>query len=252
MNENEKIVTENPEVEQVAEQPEKTYTQKEVDAVVGKRVARIQKQHSREMEPYRELESVLKAGMGKEDVGEITQDLRTFYSERKGIKMPQRSDYSEKDNEYLAERDVNAIFSEGIEEAEEEFDRLEKKGTKMTKREQATFRILADRLQSAKNVRELAQIGVTADEYNSPEYQEFRKQFNSNVPEEKRYKMYQQNQPKKEVKSMGSMKSSTTQDNGLKDYYSYEEAMKFTKQDFDKNPELYKRVQQSMPKWYKK
>jgi hypothetical protein len=51
---------------------------------------------------------------------------------------------------------------------------------------------------------------------------------------------------------MGSMKSSTTQDNGLKDYYSYEEAMKFTKQDFDKNPELYKRVQQSMPKWYKK
>ena len=48
---------------------------------------------------------------------------------------------------------------------------------------------------------------------------------------------------------MGSMKSNTSEDTGLKDFYSYEEAAKFTKKDFDNNPELYKRVQESMTKW---
>ena len=51
---------------------------------------------------------------------------------------------------------------------------------------------------------------------------------------------------------MGSMKSTETKDNGLKDFYSYEEAIKFTKKDFDNNPALFKKVQESMPKWYKK
>jgi hypothetical protein len=48
---------------------------------------------------------------------------------------------------------------------------------------------------------------------------------------------------------MGSMKTNTSEDNGVKDFYSYEEAKKFTKADFDKNPELFKAVEASMSKW---
>jgi hypothetical protein len=73
--------------------------------------------------------------------------------------------------------------------------------------------------------------------------------FNPDTPISDVYNIYKQTQPKKEYKTMGSMKSNVPADSGLKDYYSYEEAVKFTKEDFDKNPALYKKVQESMTKW---
>jgi hypothetical protein len=48
---------------------------------------------------------------------------------------------------------------------------------------------------------------------------------------------------------MGSMKNTTAGNAAVKDFYSYEEAVKFTKSDFDKNPELLKAVEASMSKW---
>ena len=48
---------------------------------------------------------------------------------------------------------------------------------------------------------------------------------------------------------MGSMKNNTADNNAVKDFYSYEEASKFTKKDFDKNPALHEAVKKSMPKW---
>jgi hypothetical protein len=49
---------------------------------------------------------------------------------------------------------------------------------------------------------------------------------------------------------MGSMKS-TPSDNGVKDFYTPEEARSFTVEDFNKNPALYKAVEKSMLKWKK-
>jgi hypothetical protein len=48
---------------------------------------------------------------------------------------------------------------------------------------------------------------------------------------------------------MGSMKNTTVKDTGVKDFYTRDEALQFTKQDFDKNPALFKAVEQSMYKW---
>lgn len=45
------------------------------------------------------------------------------------------------------------------------------------------------------------------------------------------------------------MTNKQTQDNGIKDFYSFEEAKKFSKSDFDKNPALYAAVCKSMTKW---
>ena len=78
-------VTEN--VEQTTEQTPKTYTQEEVDAIVGKRLARneakIRKEYDRK---YSGLTDVLKAGTGKESVEEMTDTFTKFY-ESKGIKI---------------------------------------------------------------------------------------------------------------------------------------------------------------------
>ena len=252
MNENENLVTEQvaEKVEQTTEQTPKLYTQEEVDGMMGKRVARIKKQHDREMEQFQELRGVLQAGLGKEDIGEITQDLRTFYGGRKGIKMPTKPDNSAKDIEILANHEAQEIISGGVDDVKYELDRLTEKGVgKMTARERALFPQLMAYMDNERTRAELVKIGVTEEEYNSPEYQAFRKQFTKDVPEEKRYELYRQTKPKKEIKTMGSMKNNTAQDNGLKDYYSFEEAKKFSKADLDKNPELYKRIVASMPKW---
>ena len=255
MNENENLaLNEGAEnAEHTAEQTEKTYTEAEfnakLDEVLGKKIARneakIRKEYDRK---YGELESVLRAGMGKEDMGEITEDLRKFYGS-KGVKIEKKPEYSAQDIETLARADANEIIRMGDEEAVEEFERLEALGTKMTKRDQATFRLLAEHLQNAQTSRELSSIGVTEDVYNSAEFKEFKSQFNSNVPITKVYDLYSKTLPKKEIKNPGSMKSTTVADDGVKDFYSYEESLKFTKKDFDKNPALYKAVCDSMAKW---
>ena len=86
-------------------------------------------------------------------------------------------------------------------------------------------------------------VGTTHDEIS-----DFKNKFNSNVPISEVYELYKKNQPKPKVETPGSMKNTGTA-NSIKDLYSYEEASKFTKEDYDKNPELFKAVEKSMLKW---
>jgi hypothetical protein len=248
----EEIVTEN--TEQTAEETPKTYTQEEVDGLMGKRIARntakIHKEYERKNAQYEDLVNTLKAGTGKESVEELIDTFRDFYT-KKGIQIQDRksADYSAKDMEILARADAEDILRYGDEEAAEEFDRLEKLGTKMTKREQETFRILAEHLHGSEMGRELAKIGVTKEEYNSQEFKDFAAKFDRNTPITDVYNIYRQTKPKKEIKSMGSMRNNVPDTNMVKDFYTYEEAQKFTKADFDKNPALYQKVIDSMAKW---
>ena len=237
--------------EEAAAQPPKTYTDDEVNAIVGKRLARqearIRKEYDRK---YGDLEDVLKAGMGKEDMGEITSDLRKFYVERKGITIPEKPKYSERDNETLAQADAAEVIRGGLEEVVEETDRLAAIGVaNMTPREKAMFRVLAEHRRNAERAQELAAIGVPEDVYNSADFQELAGLFKENTPIKKIYDYYKSTQPKKDIKPMGSMKSTATDGGGVKDYYSPDEARKFTKKEFDDNPALYNAVLKSMQKW---
>lgn len=265
MNENENLVAEAAEnVEQNAENgaesaapqtteqtPPKLFTQDEMNNAIGKAKARerakIIKQYDRK---YGDLEDVLKAGMGKEDMGEITSDLRKFYVERKGITIPEKPKYSERDIETLAQADAAEIIRGGLEEVVEETDRLAAIGVaNMTARDKAMFRVLAEHRKNAERAHELASIGVPEDVYNSAEFQEIAGLFKENTPIKKIYDYYKSTQPKKDIKPMGSMKSTATDDGGVKDYYSHEEAKKFTKKDLDNNPALYNAILKSMQKW---
>ena len=250
MENNENFVNQTENVEQTTEQTPKTYTQEEVDALMGKRVARteakIRKEYQRN---YGDLVDVLKAGTGKENVEEITDAFKQFY-QKKGVQMPEKPNYSAKDIEVLARAEAEEIIRGGYEDVVDEVERLTQVGAaNMTAREKAVFKALAEHRQSAERGMELSKLGVTEDVYNSKEFKDFAGKFNSNIPITDVYDIYKQTQPKKEIHTMGSMKSNSAKDTGVKDFYTVEEARRFTKEDYDKNPALFKAVQNSMTKW---
>ena len=241
-------------VEQTTEETPKTYTEAEfnakLDEVLGKKLARREAKIRKEYErKYGDLEEVLKAGTGKTDVGEITNTFKEFY-ENKGIKISKKPEYSAKDIETLARAEAEEIIRSGYEDVVEEVDRLSEIGVSdMTPREKALFKVLAEHRGNAERGRELSSIGVTEDVYNSKEFKEFQNKFNPNTPIKDIYDIYSKTLPKKEFKTPGSMKSTVSNDGGVKDYYSYEEALKFTQKELDNNPALYEAVKKSMLKW---
>lgn len=241
-------VTEN--VEQTTEQTPKTYTQEEVDAMMGKRLSRqeakIRKEYDRR---YGQLEDVLRAGTGKDNVEDMTESFRQFY-QKKGIQIPQRPTYSDRDIEVLANAEAQDIINSGYDEVVEEVERLTNIGVaNMTAQEKAIFKTLAEHRQNAERGRELSKLGVTEDVYGSKEFKDFASKFNPTTPVREIYDIYAKSQPRKEIRTMGSMKTNTSDDNGVKDFYTFEEAKRFTRADFDKNPALFAAVERSMSKW---
>jgi len=244
-------------VEQPTEQSPKMYTEDELNAkvneIVGKRVARkearIRKEYDRK---YGSLEEVLKTGTGKESLEEVTDTFKQFY-EQKGIQFPKKPAYSDADIAVLAQAEAADIIRSGFDDVVEEADRLKEIGAQnMTAREKAVFIALTNHIKETETGRELAKLGVTEAVIDSKEFKDFAGKFSPTTPIRDIYDIYQKTQPKKDIQPMGSMKNSSTTDNGIKDFYTFEEASKFTKKDFDKNPELYKKVTESMPQWYKK
>lgn len=230
------------EVEQIT--PPKTYTQEEVDSIVGKRLARqearIRKDYDRR---YGQLESTLKAGTGKESVEEITETFAEFYK-GKGIHIPSEPNYSAKDIEVLAREEAKAVIEGGLDEVIEEVDRLCSIGLEnMTARDKAVFSILAEHRKNGEAHRELSKIGVTEDVYNNPEFKEFASQFNSNTPITQIYEIYNKMQPRKEVRTAGSMKN--TEVGKVKEYYTEEELSRLTEEDLD-DPAVWEAVRRSM------
>ena len=257
MENNENLVIEEQiteKVEQPTEESPKMFTEAEfnakLDEVLGKKIARkeakIRKEYDRK---YGQLEEVLRAGTGKETVEDMTETFKEFY-QKKGIQMPEMPKYSARDIEVLAKAEAEDIIRAGYEDVVEEVDRLSELGAaNMTAREKAVFRVLAEHRQNAERTKELATIGVSEEEYNSKEFKDFADKFNPTTPVSDIYDIYRKTKPTKEIRTMGSMKNSTSQDGTVKDFYTRDEALRFTKKDFDKNPALYKAVTESMLKW---
>ena len=258
MNEIVTEVTENvaPTTEEVAEQveqiesPVKTYTDDEVDEIVGKRIARREAKIRKEYEKkYGNLERVLKAGTGKDNVEELADTFKEFY-QKNGIKIPEEPRYSERDIEVLGRAEAEDIIKSGLNDVIEEVDRLADLGLgNMSPTEKVVFKTLAEYRRTAEQQKELAKLGVTEDVYNGKEFKDFARKFASDTPMAEIYQIYSKMQPKKDIKPMGSIRSNTVKDTGVKDFYTRDEALQFTKRDFDNNPELFKAVERSMYKW---
>ena len=252
MENNENFVQETENVVQPTEEAVavKTFTQEEMNAAVGKAKARerakVEKEYKRK---YSDLEEVLKAGTGKNSVGEITDTFREHY-EKRGIPMPKKPEYSTEDIQVLANADAAELIRSGFEEVVEEADRLKEKGAEnMTAREKAVFIALTNHIKETETSRELSSIGVTKDVYESEEFKTFADNFKPGTPIKDVYDIYRKTHTQKEFKTAGSMKNTPTPESGVKEFYSVEEARKFTKADFDKNPDLFAAIQRSMLKW---
>lgn len=247
-------VTEN--VEQTTEQTPKTYTQQEFDAEVDLKVkekldqvlpgkiarqeARIRKEYDRD---YGELVGLLRAGTGKETVADITSSMRDYYGSR-GVKAPEKPQYSQRDIEVLANAEAEDIIRAGLDEVVAEVDRLAKVGAaNMNPREKALFATLAKHRQSQERASELTKLGVTADVYNSKEFQDFAAKFNPATPIADVYNIFAATRPKKEFTTMGSMKQGPA--SGVKDYYSPEEIAKLSDEELD-DPKVWEAVRRSM------
>lgn len=253
-----KVTTGTEGSEQATTDEGKLYTQSDIDKLVNdrinellpKKLERAKSKMQREyLEKYGRTETVLKAGLGVENIEEATNKLADFYKQ-KGITIPDQNAYSDRDLDLLANAEANDIINAGYEELVEEVDRLADKGVdNMTPREKLVFTKLATERQKQESIKELAQIGVKPEALQDSEYIEFANKLNPSLSAKEKYEMYLKIKPKPKVETIGSMKGATSKDNGVKDFYSYEESLKFTKADFDRNPELFKAVERSMTKW---
>lgn len=246
-------LTDTTDTEIVEEKQEvKTFTQDEVDEIVKKRLARKEKDFQKELSKYKNVENVLNAGLGTNSIDEADTKLRSFYKEQ-GINIPEpsKNDLSDKELQILGQAEADEILDLGLDEAEREANRLANKGHQnWNAKERAEFQKLASTLNYEKQKRELKSIGADAKILESKEFKDFASQFNSNADIKNIYNLYSKtSQPKKEknIEKMGSMKNNSTEE--VKDFYTYEESLKFTRKDFEKNPELFKAVEKSMTKW---
>ena len=253
-------VTENTEetVEQTEEMvvPELKYSEEDfnnkLDEVLPKKLARREAKIRKEYEKkYGQLENVLKAGLNVDNIEEATEQLTNFYTQR-GANIPTyHSEYSERDLEILAQGDYEDIINGSTyKEVEDEANRLADIGLdNMTDRERLTFNKLGKYLTEEKSKKELAAMGVDESLLKDEEFNEFSSKLNPNLSLKEKYEMYKKYKPMPKVEPIGSLKGNTGKETGIKEFYTYEEASQFTREDFDKNPELFKAVERSMTKW---
>lgn len=233
----------------------KMYTDAEIDRLVNEKVDRLlpkklekaKAKLTREFEnKYEKTERVLKAGLGVDSLDEATDQLEDFYT-KKGVKIPEKT-YSNSDMEYLAGKYADEIIDEGYDEVVREVDKLARIGDDMTPQQKLIFMKLAESRKEQEDLKELASIGVGKEVFEDSKYQEFAKKLNPNLSAKQKYEMYTQFNPKPKFEQIGSMKTNNSKE-AIKDFYTYEESLQFTKADFDKNPKLFEAVEKSMLKW---
>ncbi len=237
--------------------PSKTYTEEEfnskLDEIISKRLARekakIKREYDKQLNKYKEVETVLNVGMGTNSIEEATHSLKDFYS-KKGIRIPDQTvkGYSEEEETILANAQAQFIIDGGYEELVEEVDRLANIGVNnMTPREKIMFTKLAEVRKSEESKLELKKIGVSDDVLNDSKFQEFKGMFDSKIPIKKVFEMYQKMNPSKQTQPIGSLKN--VPEEKVKDYYTPEEARRLTSRDLD-NPKVMEAVERSMTMWY--
>lgn len=224
---------------------EKLYTKKQYQDKITDNAKRMERRLRKEYEDkYGYLTNVLKAGTGIEDESELADTFANFYTS-KGKAIPKRNDYVNKyDMEAGAEREANEVISSSWEEVVSETDKLSEKGLdNMNQRERIYFHHLATYRQNKERENQLLSIGVNKEVLENENFNNFAKQFNTDVPITQVYEYWTKTQPTKKVEQMGSMKNTTP--NKVKDYYTEAEISKLTLDDLN-DPDVWNAVRNSM------
>lgn len=234
----------------------KMYTEEEMNARVNELLAqklkgklssqerKLKRDFEKELKSYKEVESVLNAGLGTSSIEEAKQSLEDFYA-KKGITVPKYHDtYNENDTKILANAEADSIIEAGYEEVVEEVNRLADIGAdNMTPREKIIFTKLANERQRLDDEKALNSLGINRDAIENSEFKEFAKKLNPTLGLKEKYELYLAQKPKKQIEKMGSMKSG--QASKVKDFYTAEEIERMTDEDLD-NPAIWEAVRKSM------
>ena len=202
-----------------------------------------------------QIEDVLTKQLGATDRNDLVKKLGDFYN----VDIQNHSNkLTERQERILAREDAKDIEALGYNEMVLEANRIASiPKDQRTIHDNVVFESLAREITEQRNKNELIEKGYDLAILEDDKFKDFRNKLNYNTSITDAVEMYNllskgrsvEDKPKPvKPASAGSTKSNVTQSQ-LKDFYTYEEAMRFSKADFDKNPELYKRVQDSMTKW---
>lgn len=173
-----------------------------------------ERKFSKELSKYKHLESIMKAGLGVENLDEAINKSSEFYKEQ-GVSIPEYKDsYNERREERLAKMEAQDIIELGKEAIEEEATKLSSiPYEKRTTYEKAMFNTLCKELYNLRDIETLKAKGYKTEILNEKKFIDFKNQFNVNTPIENIVNMYNQmNAPKVEKPaSAGSAKSENRQ-----------------------------------------
>lgn len=248
--ENEEPVEEDS-TEEVKEEAEKRYTDAELDEIIARKLSRQQRKLERKYkDKYSRLEAVVNAGLGTSNIEEATNKLAEFYQEN-GVNIPDAPRYSEDDIRLLANAEAdefikNCTFKELVEEVD---DLANVPMEQLTERDKIVFLKLANERKRREEESAVLELGISKDKLNAEDFKEFSNKLNPELPIKEKYEMFLKLNPRKETKKIGSMKTNTADNSKVKEFYTKEEALRFTAADYDKYPGLEEAVENSMLKW---
>ena len=172
--------------EQVQEEkvePEKKYTQEDVDRLIDARFAREKSKQEKQNEKYKELESIMQAALGAQDIDDVIKKSKEFYKAN-GIDIPEyKSSLNVRDEEILADAYAKEIVSTGdYKEMESEANRISKIPVEERSiREKVMFDKLCDALMENKNKNELKAKGIDINILDDVKFKEFKKKLSYNT-----------------------------------------------------------------------
>ena len=227
---------------EIEERANKLFEEKVEERLKRDRNSR-ERQQNKELAKYKQLESVIKAGLGVDNIDEAISQSSEYYREQ-GINIPEYHDsYSERDERRLGKADAQEIIELGKDEMEAEANRIasipfEERST----REKTIFDALCKELISLKNIDELKAKGVNSEILEDSKFKEFKKKFTYDTSISDIYDMYSKlnARPVEKPASAGSAKSDAGK---LNETFTAESINKMTPQELMKywnNPDFRK------------
>lgn len=238
-------------IEQRIEARANELMEEKIQARLARDRAIQERKFNQRLAKHQQLENVMNAGLGVDNLDEAINRASEFYKEQ-GINIPEyKESFSERDEKILAEADAKEIMELGRTEMETEANRIASIPVEQRSiREKTIFETLCKELINLKDIDELKSKGYKTDILETKEFQKFRDRFNVNTPISEIYEMYNKvnGQAVKQPASPGSARTNTFV-NEVKDYYTPEEARQFTEEDLEKNPKLMEAIEKSMLQW---
>ena len=227
---------------QIEERANKLFEDKVEERLIRDRINRERKQ-SQELAKYKQLESVIKAGLGVDNLDDAISKTSSFYREQ-GINIPDfKESHSERDEKILAKADAQEIIDLGMSEMEAEANRIASiPQDKRSIREQTMFTTLCEKIVEQRQVNELKEKGIKTEILEDKEFKEFKNKFAFNTPISDIYEMYSKlnTKPVEKPASAGSAKNEVGK---VKETFSAERINSMTPQELMKywnNPDFRK------------